>query len=388
MKIISGATSDLYTDQRLHRTSETLTDMGFTVELIGRAKSDSPEITGRTYAVKRFKPFCRKGPFFYFEFNLRLFLYLIFKRVDVFLANDLDTLPAFALVAFLRRIPLIYDSHEYFTEVPELADRPLTRKAWLMIERVFIQQVREGISVSDPITIAYQSKYGIKFHTVRNLPKKLDNSKDPGNKYTELRDYPDQRLLLYQGSVNMDRGLEEMADAMIFLDNCKLIIAGGGDVLEDIKRRSAGLIKENKILFLGRLPFNELHYLTKEVDLGLSLEKKNGLSYSYALPNKVFDYIQSGIPVLMTNLQELEKINKQFNFGIVLNDLKPKTIAENCKNLFNDSNLYRSLKENAVIAAKELNWEIESKKLKEIFIGFLDPELSDALIYTNQKGTK
>ena len=70
----------------------------------------------------------KKGPLFYAEYNLRLFFLLLLTKADVLVANDLDTLPAVFLASRIRRLPVVYDSHEYFTEVPELVGRKISEK--------------------------------------------------------------------------------------------------------------------------------------------------------------------------------------------------------------------------------------------------------------------
>ncbi|MGC9355288.1 MAG: glycosyltransferase, partial [Mariniphaga sp.] len=123
-RIIVSVTSDLVSDNRVHKTCTTLTEMGFEVLLVGRKLPDSQPLSPRIYSAKRLKLLFRKGPLFYACLNLRLFCLLLFSKFDLLLANDLDTLPANFLASKLKNRPLVYDSHEFFTEVPELVHRP------------------------------------------------------------------------------------------------------------------------------------------------------------------------------------------------------------------------------------------------------------------------
>ena len=101
---------------------------------MGRELPDSPIMNLRTYQTKRMKLFFTKGSLFYAFFNIRLFIFLLFKKIDLLVSNDLDTLLANYLISKIKGIPLVYDSHEYFTEVPELEGR-FAKKVWLAIEK-------------------------------------------------------------------------------------------------------------------------------------------------------------------------------------------------------------------------------------------------------------
>ncbi|MCA1760901.1 MAG: hypothetical protein LC658_14130, partial [Bacteroidales bacterium] len=119
-RIIVSVTSDLVSDNRVHKTCTTLGEMGFEVLLVGRKLAGSQPLSPRNYQTKRIKLFFNKGPLFYACFNFRLFCLLLFSKCDLLLSNDLDTLPANFLASKLKNKPLVYDSHEFFTEVPEL----------------------------------------------------------------------------------------------------------------------------------------------------------------------------------------------------------------------------------------------------------------------------
>ncbi len=151
-KIIVSATTDLSTDNRIDRTCKALLEHGFEILLVGRIKSDSVNLEIRNYPCKRFKLVFQKGPFFYMEFNLRLFFFLLFQKKDILISNDLDTLLAnYCCSKFSRRTKLLYDSHELFTETPELIARKRVRFVWLVIERYIFPKLKFIITVNQSI---------------------------------------------------------------------------------------------------------------------------------------------------------------------------------------------------------------------------------------------
>ena len=374
VKIISCVTSDLITDQRVHRVCTTLTDMGFDVLSVGREKEYSPPIIHQDYATKRLKTRREKGPRFYAQFNWKLFHFLFWSKVDVILANDLDTLPACAMASLLRRKPLVYDSHEYFTEVPELIHRPNKRLVWAILEWIFIRRVRKAYTVSDGIARELFDRYGKHFDVVRNLPNRVNLIQVKREPHRRIKSDIGEKILLYQGSVNMGRGLEEMLEAMTSLEGYILYIIGDGDILEDLKMKREELGLEEKVIFTGRLRPEEMVYYTVQAHLGLSIEKKMGKSYYYALPNKVFDYIQAGIPCMISDLPELNKLNLEHNFGAFCSSTDPKFMVRRLERIFGTKGYLQELRTNARKAAKVLNWENESEKIRSIYADFLDPK--------------
>ena len=370
-RIISSVTSDLVSDQRVHRVCSTLYHQSYDVILIGRKKRNSLSIPGREYKTRRLVLPAEKGALFYACFNLVLFIRLLFSRADLLISNDLDSLPANALVSRLRGIPLLYDSHEFFTEVPELIDRPAIRNIWLWLEKFFIGWPSAWMTVSASIAKAYNERYGIEMEIVRNFPEIRDAEGEiPEDKKIEKNG---RRLIIYQGSVNVDRGLAEMMDAMEDLPDFELLICGDGDVYGELQQKKKSLPSGERIRFTGRIALEELHYYTAQADLGISIEKLRGLSYSFALPNKVFDYLQAGLPVLVSALPEVMNLNDDYHFAQVIKKVEPQSIVNAVKDLFGQGGRILELRQKAQLAAKELNWDAEKNKVLKLVRGLLSP---------------
>lgn len=364
-KIIVSVTNDLVSDNRVHKVCTTLTNIGFSVLLVGRKLPKSLPVNKRSYPIKRFRLCFNTGVLFYAEYNFRLFLFLLFSRFDVLLSNDLDSLTANFLAAKLKNKPIVYDSHEYFTEVPELIGRPQVKRVWERLERAMLPKIESAYTVCNSIARVYQEKYGVDFKVVRNIPLAANNSlqkKKIGN---------EEKIILYQGAVNIGRGLKEAILAMHFIENARLLIVGDGDIRAELEALVAGEHLQKKVEFKGRLSINELEKFTPQADLGLSIEEDLGLNYRYALPNKLFDYIRAQVPVLVTKLPEMVAIVSQYKIGLITDSLEPERLAEKIKTALNDAAQRIIWEENLRVAASKLTWEKEEKVLKEIFGRFL-----------------
>jgi glycosyltransferase involved in cell wall biosynthesis len=125
---------------------------------------------------------------------------------------------------------------------------------------------------------------------------------------------------------------------------------------------------EDKVIFKGRMPYAEMMSHTQLADLGLTLDKDTNINYRYSLPNKVFDYIQAGIPVLGSDLVEVKRIVQEFSVGQIVESVEPKAIALAITNMLSSSKV-SEWKANSIKASKELNWDAESKVLREMIIG-------------------
>ncbi|MBU1013165.1 MAG: glycosyltransferase [Bacteroidetes bacterium] len=365
-KIIVSVINDLVTDQRVHRSCLTMHQMGFEVILVGRHKSNSLRLAPRDYKTHRMRLLIEKGPFFYAEYNLRLFFLLLFRSADVLFSNDLDTLLPNFIIHKLKRIPIVFDSHEYFTETPELANRKTVKKIWKNIERFILPKLKEIITVNSSIALLFEEEYGIKASVVRNIPMNHKTSFHLSKKDLGLPE--NQKIILIQGSgLNIDRGIEELIEAMIFVDEAILILIGDGDVIPLIKQKVNTLNLQEKIKFIPKQSLEKLQQFTRHANLGISIDKDTNLNYRYSLPNKIFDYIHAGIPVLCSPLVEIKCIVEKYEIGECIENHDPEHIADRINSMLKDVDQLKKYKTNTLKASKELNWENEKSQLIRIF---------------------
>lgn len=372
MKISIAVINDLATDQRVHRTCSLLHDMGYDTCLIGRKKRKSPAMPHRDYKYVRMKLLFEHGALFYAFFNIRLFFRLLFTSWDVVWANDLDTLLACRMASKIKRKKIIYDSHEYFTEVPELSGRKFVKKTWERIEGKIFPKLDFIITVNDSIAALYKKKYNKDLLVIRNVPISAKEIKIKTKQELALPE--NKHIFILQGSgINIDRGAEEALEAMQYIEDCILLIIGGGDVfpiLHEILNKNTDLQK--KVIIKNLMPREELISYTMNADIGLTLDKSNNINYLYSLPNKVFDYMQGGNAILGSDLPEVKNIVNTYQTGRAISNLSAQNIALVLNEMISDKKHLEIWKKNSILASKELCWENESKKLYEklkIFLG-------------------
>lgn len=356
-KAIVAVTNDLTTDQRVHKICTTLLSLNYDVLLIGRLKADSLPLQPQNYATKRFKLWFNKGAFFYTNYNIRLFFLLLFSKQSLIWSNDLDTLPACFLASKIKSNILVFDSHEYFTEVPELIPRPKIQAFWKSIERFILPKLTKIITVSNGIAEIYRNEYHINVNVVRNVPYlKVSNP------LSEKK----EKIILYQGAINVNRGIETMVKAMQYIDNATLQLIGKGDISEAIQQLIEQLNLSSKVKLMGEIPYQELENYTQQASIGLSLEEDVGLNYRLALPNKLFDYIHAEIPVLVADLPEMSALVKKYNLGKIAQSNDPKAIANQLIEMLQNETQLTNWKANAAKAKQELNWEKESEIIRNL----------------------
>ncbi len=367
---VLSVTNDLSTDRRVDKVARSLMKLGYRVTLVGRRRKDSLRMESKAYECVRLLLLFEKGPLFYAEFNIRLFFLLLRQKARVFVANDLDTLPANFLASKLKATNLVYDSHELFTEVPELTGRKRVRQFWKKLEKLIFPRLQWIFTVNHSIADIYHQKYHKEIRVVRNLPERT-TLLQPASR-VNLGLPPDKSILVLQGAgINIDRGAEEAIMAMQYLENTLLLIIGGGDMIGNLKALANKPEFGNKVRFLPKMPYETLLQYTRCADIGLTLDKDTNLNYRFSLPNKLFDYIIAGIPVLASPLPEVSKVIHQYQIGMLIRNHDPEHIAKTVETMLVDKNQMGKWKENLIIAASKLCWEEEEKNLADVYNRFL-----------------
>ena len=363
-RAIVSVINDLVTDQRVHRTCMVLYELGYDVLLVGKKKKNSKVLPDRVYKTKRMHLFFEKGVCFYLEFQIRLSFFLLRNKANLLYANDLDTLFPNFLTSNLKKSTLIYDSHEIFCEVPELLATPFKKKIWLTLEKSIVPKLKYCITVNNSIAKWFMEKYTIQFNVVRNIGD--FSTVDQLKSRAELGIPENKKMILIQGAgINIDRGAEEVVEAMQYLTQIVLYIIGSGDVIGQLKQMCIEKQLQDKIVFIDKIPADILVHYTACADLGLTLDKDTNLNYRYSLPNKVFDFINAGIPILSSRLPELEALINKYQIGDFIDNHQPKHIATKINELLSSID-YSIWKRNTQLAKKENCWQIEKQHLIKV----------------------
>ena len=351
-RIYFTVTNDLTYDQRMKRICTSLAENGYSVTLVGFRKRHSKELTEEKFIQKRLPLLFQKGKAFYVEVNLRLFFYLLFKRMNAICAIDLDTILPCLFISKWKRVYRIYDAHELFTETKEVVTRPRIQQFWKKIERYAVPKFSKAYTVGQSIAEEFNKRYNVQFEIIRNLTKLRNEIPDP----------EPRKFLLYQGAVNEARAFEYLIPAMKQVDS-KLVVCGDGNFMEQLKKLIKAYGVEDKVELRGMLPPEELWQVSLHARVGITIIENLGMNQYYSLPNKFFDYIHAAVPQVAVDYPEYRRINDQFEVAILLEKTDPEIIAAAINNLMGNAVLYKRLKDNCIMARNTLNWQQEEKKL-------------------------
>lgn len=355
-KLLFVTTSHPNFDQRLIRFCGFLSSEGHDVTWWARPKKGSPSFNKTKYSVGRISCYLQSGKLFYLEFNLRVFLKLLFApKFDKVTSIDMDSLPGVYLASKFRRFELIFDAHEYFSQVPEVVSRKPIQKVWETLENALIPKVDKAITVGPMLAKLFTEKWKINFETVRNIPPLSDGGQPSKS----------EPFLIYQGALNKGRGLEMLIEAMVEID-FHLKIVGEGDLSESLRTLAKTLGVTDKVEFVGFKTPEKLREITKQAYAGINVSENLGLSYYYSLNNKCFDYLHAGIPTLSNDFPEYRSLNDQFEIALLVNPDKNE-IVNGIQKLIEDKEFYNHLKNQCSKAKSVLNWQVESKKLIQIY---------------------
>jgi len=355
--IICAVTNDLSQDQRMHRICTTLSKK-YTVRLIGRKRNHSIPLDVFSFQTLRLDCWFDRSFLFYAEYNLRLFLYLMKQNFDCVNANDLDTLLACRLAAFFKRKRFVFDAHEIFTDVPELISAPVKRWIWKSVGSIFLQRSRHNYTVNESLSKHLHEKYKVPFQVVQNFPSLKQTTYS-----TEVRK---PTRFIYQGAMNLGRGIENIIAAIQQIPEAELFLVGRGDLDKAISKLIQGY--EDRIFFTGFLSPHELSALTKKCHIGFNVLSGDSLNYFFSSANKYFDYIMANIPCISMNFPEYQRANEQFETAILIPSYEVEHIIAAMKQMMYDNELYQRLQSNCSKAKMSFNWESQS----DLLLAFYD----------------
>jgi glycosyltransferase involved in cell wall biosynthesis len=361
-RIVCTVTNDLNYDQRMIRICTSLAKAGYHVTLVGFQRKNSPPLIHRTFEQKRFPIIVEQGKLMYAHYWLQLIWYLLFTKVDILCAIDLDTILPVYYASLIRRKKRVYDAHEIFTDLKEVISRPPVHKMWLWIAQHTVPNFPVGYTIGECYAEDFKRRYGVNYGVVRNA--------------TILRPFEpaegSERYILYQGAVNVGRCFEQLIPAMHHVD-VPLIICGNGNFFEqavDLAKRE-GLT--HKISFKGYIPPAELTQYTRQATIGITLFEDTSLSNRLSLANRFFDYMHYRVPQLCIAYPEYIKVNERFEVARLISEVTPNTIAEALNEMLQDTGTYNRLRENCLLAREQYCWQQEERTLLSTYRALTPP---------------
>lgn len=307
--------------------------------------------------------------FFYLKFAKILLKELSKTKADIYFAEDIYTLPFVYFIARKRKAKIYYNSRELYAFLGGLRNRPYLQKLVKAIENYFIKKVDLVLTTGEMDSKFLENFYGIKNTLViRNIP--LFQRPERKINFREEYGIPEDKLImLYQGVLLEGRGLPLIFQTMQNINEVVLVLLGDGEQKNNFKKIASSLGVSERIIFAGTIKQGDLINYTAGADIGLSLIENISISYYHALPNKLFEYIMAGLPVLSSDLPQMKKIVEFYNVGEAIDITGVSNIEKVLKKWVSNPDLLNEHRENCKLAIKELNWQSEYERARRTLLG-------------------
>ena len=315
------------------------------------------------------KSFSYKG----FYIDLKKTIYKKVTTIDFVHAHDLNTLPVGYKISKKYNAKIIYDSHELYV----YRNKPYKTPKWFeklekKIEKKYIKKCDKVITVSNSIVEYLENVYKIpKPVLVMNTPNKLIQETNHNN--LNLREVlnidESSTIVIYSGAISFNRGLDKIIESLVYLPKVDLVLMGMGNApFKNYLREVAISHKvENQLHYFGPVKPNEVTSYITSANIGVAPIENVCLSYYYCSPNKIFEYIQGGVPVVSSDFPDLKLVVEGNNIGYTFNPNKPEEIANSIKKLIANKSTYNLLKNNVINIKDKYKWENEQTKLIALY---------------------
>jgi len=353
-------------DTRTLNFYKSLKEKGYAVEVIcfewkGNKTAGLPPNV-KIYTLNKKK----SSIFFYAKFAYKLFINLLKSKAGVFFAEDIYTLPFVCIAAKFKNAKVIYDSRELFGFLAGLKSRRALQKMLASIEKRFIGLANNVIVTGDMDGEFLHEQYGIaNLITIRNLPF-LDTAIKKNDLHSLYGIDENKKILVYQGVILHGRGLRYVFNYLKTYDESVLVVFGDGEQKKFYEDLAVSLGIQKKVIFAGKVPQEELLAYSAGADIGLSLIENISLSYYFALPNKLFEYIMAGLPVIVSNLPQMKQVIANYKVGASVDIYKEEELNDSLHQIITNNDVLKEYRENCKKAALELNWNNEIKKLFDV----------------------
>src|SRR5699024_5208248 len=286
-------------------------------------------------------------------------------NTDVYHAHDLNTLIQGIVSAKLRlkRKKLIYDSHEVQTSRTHYNFEKIYR-----IEKLLLKFVDKVIVENDTRADYHNDLYSKRPTPIHNYSELYNIEEVKAFPLREVYSIPeDTKIVLYQGGMQEGRGLFKLLDAFKNIENGKLIMLGDGKERQNLLDYHRELKLENKVIFIDRVPYQELRSYTKSADIGIQFLENTNFNHYSASSNKLFEYLMAHVPVIGSDLPEIKRVIEEEQVGLIVQEANTVQLNGAIQILINDDELRTTLKGNTENAKRKYNWENEKRILNNIY---------------------
>lgn len=285
------------------------------------------------------------------------------ENTDIYHANDLNTLlQAVICGKWLRRRKVLFDSHEV-----NLSRSGYDSFLYPLAESFLLRFVDRSIQENHTRAKFIEKVYHFLPDVIYNYPFYQADIANPVDLHSQLGLAENEPILLYQGGLQKDRGLDKLLEAVPFIERGTVVFIGDGKMkpylVEETKRRNLG----DKVKFLEKVPVEELPRYTRDAYLGFQLLNDTCFNHYSAASNKLFEYLMAGVPLIACDFPEIRQVVRENNVGIVVKSDEPTSIAKGINQLVADPEMREKMHQNALIARERYNWDNEKVNFLKIY---------------------